>query len=54
MSDFSYIDRYKVENRLFIESEISANRIVFLGDSITEFWSLEYPEFFKNSNYINR
>jgi lysophospholipase L1-like esterase len=28
--------------------------MVFLGDSITEFWSFEYPEFFEHSNYINR
>ncbi len=54
MSDFSYLARYKDENRLLIQSEISANRIVFIGDSITEFWSMEYPEFFENSNYINR
>jgi lysophospholipase L1-like esterase len=54
MTDFPYLARYKEENHLLMQNGIPANRMVFLGDSITEFWSFEYPEFFEHSNYINR
>ena len=32
----------------------SNNKIVLIGDSITERWSINDPDFFKNNNFINR
>ena len=29
------------------------NRVVFMGNSITEGWVMMHPEFFKNKEYIN-
>lgn len=54
MTDFPYLARYKEENQLLIQQIKAPIKMVFLGDSITEFWSIEYPEFFENSNNVNR
>jgi lysophospholipase L1-like esterase len=54
MTDFPYLARYKEENRLLMQNKVPANSMVFLGDSITEFWSFEYPDFFHHSNFVNR
>lgn len=51
-SDWGYLKKYEKENALL--ETTNKNRIVFMGDSITEFWSDLYPEFFNNNNYINR
>lgn len=40
-------------NKLGLPKE-NENRIVFMGNSITEGWSIEYPEFFEGKSYINR
>lgn len=52
--DWAQLKRYADENTklgLPMEKEI---RIVFMGNSITEAWSLLYPEFFADKLYINR
>ena len=54
MTDFPYLARYKEENQLLLQNIKAPIKLVFLGDSITEFWSFEYPEFFENSNNVNR
>lgn len=54
MSDFSYLARYKEENERLLKEEIPAKRMVFLGDSITEFWKREHPAFFENMAFVNR
>lgn len=53
--DWAWLERYKKDNEKFENIGSQGNRIVFLGDSITEGWSDATPDFFKeNPNYINR
>ena len=52
--DFFYLKRYAKENALVPKSVEGENRIVFLGDSITEFWIDELPSFFEGRSFINR
>lgn len=52
--DFFYLKRYAKENTLFPKPVEGENRIVFLGDSITEFWMDERPSFFEGRSFINR
>ncbi|MGA9637837.1 SGNH/GDSL hydrolase family protein [Flavobacterium sp.] len=52
--DWPYLKKYEKENQS-IHSPISEeNRVVFMGDSITEFWGRLMPEFFEGKSYINR
>tara|TARA_R110002094_G_scaffold57386_3_gene68583 strand:- start:605 stop:1234 length:630 start_codon:yes stop_codon:yes gene_type:complete len=52
--DWPYLNKYKKENALLDTTQTGENRIVFMGDSITEFWSNVHPEFFLEKSYINR
>ena len=52
--DWQNLSIYKSENKILHNSDDNANRIVLMGDSITEGWSLMDPGFFKNNNLINR
>lgn len=54
MQDWPYLKKYEKENANFPDLEPGQKRIVFMGDSITEFWSELYPEFFVGKPYINR
>lgn len=52
--DWPNFNRYRQDNyRLGMPAE-NENRIVFIGNSITEGWSVKYPEFFNGKPYINR
>lgn len=52
--DWANLNRYKLENENLNLPEPGENRIVFIGNSITEGWSLHHPEFFIGKPYINR
>jgi lysophospholipase L1-like esterase len=52
--DWPYLNKYKEENAAINDPESGENRIVFMGDSITEFWCEVHPEFFLDKFYINR
>jgi len=52
--DWANVDRFKNENTKLGLPVPSENRIVFMGNSITEGWSKFYPVFFIDKNYINR
>ena len=52
--DWPNLVKYKSDNKILHKSENGGNRIVLIGDSITEGWSLMDPDFFKNNNLINR
>lgn len=54
IQDWPYLEKYKEDNNLLTFSKTNENRIVFLGDSITEFWSNEQELFSNNKNFINR
>ncbi|WP_348813938.1 SGNH/GDSL hydrolase family protein [Flavobacterium maritimum] len=52
--DWPYLNKYKNENAKLDAPELGQKRIVFMGDSITEFWSTNDPDFFSGKPYINR
>ena len=52
--DWANLNRYKIENENLGLSLSNENRIVFMGNSITEGWSHHHPEFFTGKPYINR
>lgn len=54
MQDWPYLKKYEKENANLPVLESGQKRIVFMGDSITEFWSALCPEFFAGKPYINR
>jgi lysophospholipase L1-like esterase len=52
--DWPNLNRYQNENAALKPVESGQKRIVFMGDSITEFWSTVDPEYFSGKPYINR
>ncbi|GEC72729.1 Lysophospholipase L1 [Flavobacterium flevense] len=54
MQDWPYLSKYQQENASLPLPISDENRVVFLGDSITEFWSTKHAYFSKNKSYINR
>jgi lysophospholipase L1-like esterase len=54
MQDWPYLKKHEKENANLPILEPGQKRIVFMGDSITEFWSIHCPEFFVGKPYVNR
>jgi lysophospholipase L1-like esterase len=52
--DWANIERYREENSVIGSSSKSEERVVFMGNSITEGWKLVSPKFFSSRPYINR
>jgi lysophospholipase L1-like esterase len=52
MRDFGDTDRYRKANADLAPAKPGENRVVFMGDSITEGWHLN--EFFAGKPYVNR
>jgi lysophospholipase L1-like esterase len=52
--DWPNLNKYQKHNVLLQNAQPFPNKVVFMGDSITEFWSREAPEYFQTHNYINR
>ena len=52
--DWASLNRYKDENAKLGPPKPGEQRIVFMGNSITEGWSKICPEFFLNKPYFNR
>lgn len=52
--DWPYLKKYQKENEALAGIISDEKRIVFMGDSITEFWSELSPDFFAGKPYINR
>ena len=52
--DWSNLNKYKTQNDSLVAPTADENRVVFMGNSITEGWLGLYPSFFKNKSYINR
>jgi lysophospholipase L1-like esterase len=52
--DWANLNRYKEENLNLGLPADNENRIVFMGNSITEGWLQLNPDFFKDKPYINR
>ncbi|WP_395067412.1 SGNH/GDSL hydrolase family protein [Flavobacterium sp.] len=50
-TDWANLNKYALENR---NINSNATNIVFMGDSITEFWKVNNQSFFANNLFINR
>jgi lysophospholipase L1-like esterase len=53
-NDWANLERYKEENLKLGLPASEDNRIIFIGNSITEGWKQLSPGFFKDKEYINR
>ena len=52
--DWANLSKYREDNAKLALTSSSENRIVFMGNSITEDWKTFRPEFFLGKPYINR
>ncbi|MDF0705600.1 MAG: SGNH/GDSL hydrolase family protein [Bacteroidota bacterium] len=52
--DWPNLEKYKNANAELKAPEAEENRVVFMGNSITEMWKDAHPEFFTDNPYINR
>ena len=52
--DWPNLNKYQNENANLKPVAQGDKRIVFIGDSITEFWSVINPEYFAAKPYVNR
>ena len=52
--DWPNLNKYQNENANLKPVSPGQKRIVFMGDSITEFWSITDPEYFTGKPYVNR
>ncbi|WP_188650359.1 SGNH/GDSL hydrolase family protein [Yeosuana aromativorans] len=52
--DWANLNRFQKANADIMNSSIKSNRVVFMGNSITEGWLKYHPEFFEGKPYINR
>ena len=54
-SDWANIKRYNEANKEVLQNQSSKeNRVVFMGNSITEGWVKQHPDFFKDNNFVGR
>lgn len=55
LADFPWLARFKEADLALPAPAAGENRVVFMGDSITDFWKIEGPDgFFPGKPYINR
>ena len=52
--DWANLKRFQKENDSIKMSTSKEYRIIFMGNSITEGWSIHDPDFFKDKPYVNR
>lgn len=53
-NDWGYLTKYQEENMKIGLTKAGENRVIFLGNSITEGWVQADPEFFSKNPYIGR
>lgn len=53
-NDWPNLARFKNENAKLEIPAAKENRVVLFGDSITEQWSVVYPQFLEGKPYVNR
>ncbi|TXN35839.1 acylhydrolase [Flagellimonas hymeniacidonis] len=52
--DWPNLQKYQEANLALEEPKEDANRVVFMGNSITEGWAIANPSFFEDNPYVNR
>jgi lysophospholipase L1-like esterase len=53
-TDWAYLERYRAENAALGPPRAGENRVVFMGNSITDGWAKYFPTMFPNKPYIGR
>jgi lysophospholipase L1-like esterase len=53
-TDWANLAKYQEDNLKIGLPEAGETRVVFMGNSITEGWIMNMPEFFKENNYVDR
>ncbi|MEL4307660.1 SGNH/GDSL hydrolase family protein [Joostella sp. CR20] len=51
---FANFEKYEAENKVLPAPNPTENRVVFMGNSITEGWKNMHPDFFEENPYIDR
>jgi lysophospholipase L1-like esterase len=54
LQDWPALNRYRADNAKVAAPAAGEQRVVFMGDSITDFWGRRYGKFFPGKPYINR
>lgn len=54
LQDWADLDHYRVANAVLQPPAAGKNRVVFMGDSITEYWGRRGGAFFPGTPYLNR
>ncbi len=54
LKDWPNLSRYAEENAKLPPPKPGENRVVFMGDSITDAWGRKYGKFFPGKPYVNR
>jgi lysophospholipase L1-like esterase len=54
LQDWANLARYRQENTTVQAPKAGEERVVFMGDSITDSWGRQYGKFFPGKPYINR
>ena len=52
--DWANLKRYQADNEALKPADKSENRVVFLGNSITQGWVDKHPDFFIQNHYVGR
>lgn len=52
--DWAQFGRYEQANAELLAQPADSNRVVFLGNSITDGWPKAHPEFFSKNGYVGR
>jgi acyl-CoA thioesterase I len=53
-SDWAYLERYRADNASLGAPRAGENRVVFMGNSITEGWAKHFPVMFPGKAYVGR
>ena len=53
-NDWAFLARYRDDNAKIGDPGPGENRVIFYGNSITDFWINVMPEFFEGKSYIDR
>ena len=52
--DWANLQRYQKANSQLPSPQAKEQRVVFMGNSITDVWATSYPAFFADNNYVGR
>ncbi len=52
--DWAKVRYYEKQNQILMRQPVPENRVVFMGNSITENWARIHPDFFAENGYVGR